>query len=160
MAGALMFQFPAFAQSDSQMREAIDVCRRVPELSARLACYDGAFAPIADNPARNAAPPSTPPRPTAAAAPTPTAAPPADPIPPAGRNPDTSATVSIVALERPDLRTTRFIAADGRVFVRTDTSILRWPDVPFDAELQRSRFGTLYLKILPMNSRVRVAVEQ
>ncbi len=59
----------------------------------------------------------------------------------------TGPTARIVEVQRPSLRTSRLIAADGRVFVESvTTSIIRWPDTPFDVEVNRSITGTYTIR--------------
>lgn len=67
------------------------------------------------------------------------------------------ATARIVEVQTPSTSTTIFHAEDGRVFRRERaTRIYRWPEPPFDVEIQTSRFGTVFLKFED-GLRVRVA---
>jgi hypothetical protein len=63
----------------------------------------------------------------------------------------------IVEVEEVSVSTTHFHAADGRVFIRANAQRrYRWPEAPFDVEIQYSRFGTTYLKF-DSGLRIRVA---
>lgn len=153
-----MLQPSALAQSDDDIAAAVQACQRVAEISARLACYDRAFPPVMGP----AAEPGTP---TAAAttassagaARAAAAAPPAPPAPPEQARWEAAI---IVDMEMPSLRTTIFHAEDGRVFVRDDaTTVIQWPDTPFDVEVQTSFLGTsIYLKLPRGGPRVRVVL--
>jgi hypothetical protein len=150
-------QAPANAQSDDDIAAAVRACQLVTELSARLACYDRAFPPLTESasepgtPAAAAATPGAASAARAEAAPTPPAPPERAPRWEAAR---------IVEVESPDLRTTVFHAEDGRVFVRQDaTSVIQWPDTPFDVEVQTSFLRTsTYLKLPGRGPRVRVTL--
>jgi hypothetical protein len=155
----------ANAQSDAEILEAVRACQRVPELSSRQACYDRAVPPIVE-PAQNV------PAPTVESldeAPAPIVEP-VDiddaPTPPPERvaiveEPESLPTMlRIVEVQMPSVVTTRFLAADGRMFVRANAhTIHRWPDAPFDVEIQVSTFGATYLKFPESGLRVRVAVD-
>jgi len=126
-------------------------------------------APVAAaEPAPPPAPPPVPPAVPAEQAPAPQAA----MLPPAAQRTEPPETAGaddeeqgsnesiahIVAVETPSISSTYFHAADGRVFARERALVkYSWPEPPFDAEIQISRFGGMYLK-LPNNLRVRVAV--
>jgi hypothetical protein len=73
---------------------------------------------------------------------------------------ETAPTARIVEVQMPSLSTTLFLAADGRTFVRENaTTVIRWPDTPFDVEIQTGLFGTSTFLQLPGGSRrVRVVV--
>jgi hypothetical protein len=189
----------AIAQSDAELLEAVRACQRVPDVLARLACYDRALPPAAqaadvdsvpgsreERVAAAAGPipaPEPTPRPAARPAPVPAArpapvpaadpAPEPTPVPAAGPAPNPApifqpqrdsaeslpTMVQIVELRNPSLRTTEFYAADGRVFVRSNaTTIPRWPEPPFEVEIQTGMFGAIYLKFPDSGPRVRVAV--
>lgn len=128
------------AQSDAQSPEAARACQRVAERSSRLECYDRAFPPIVDPVDRN------------------------DSLPQARElvAPDSEPelTARIIEVQMPSLSTTLFLAADGRTFVRERaTTVIRWPDTPFDAEVQTNNFGTsTYLKLPGTTPRFRVVV--
>jgi hypothetical protein len=136
-------QAPANAQSENDIAAAVRACQLVAELSARLACYDRAFPPLMGSAAGAA---------SAEAAPRP-----APPAPPEQARWEAA---RILDVEMPDLRTTLFHAEDGRVFVRQDaTSLIQWPDTPFDVEVQTSFLRTsIYLKLPGRGPRVRVAL--
>lgn len=130
------------AQSDTQLPEAASACRRVPERSARLDCYDRAFPPMVESVDGNDSLPLRDGR----------AAPAAAPAPPR------AATARIVEVEMPSLDTTVFRAADGRVFVRERArTVLRWPDPPFDVAIETGQFGTSTYLRFPDGLRIRVA---
>jgi hypothetical protein len=154
------------AQSRAEMREAVNTCQRIQELSSRLACYDRAFPPVIEPDAGNE------PTPVAQTPPLRQESPPAVPTSPGTQPPaptqrsapareadERPVMAQIINLEMPSVRTTRFYAADGRVFVRSDATIPRWPDLPFEVEVQTGHFGTVYLRFPATNLRVRVAVE-
>lgn len=169
----------ANAQSDAQILDGVRACQRVPELSFRLACYDRVLPPIVesvdseDSPAASREPVATATEPARREQAATVAAPAreerianvaepsreervanvAEPEPPR------PTTVQIVEVQTPSPGTTRFVAADGRVFVRANaTTIHRWPDTPFDVEIQLSRFGTTFLRFPESRLRIRVAV--
>ena len=65
------------------------------------------------------------------------------------------------------MRTSRLIAADGRVFVESNsTTIVRWPDTPFNIEVNTGRTGTITLRALDVDRDrgqgrgIRVALER
>ena len=155
---AYALQVPANAQSENDIAAAVRACQRVAELSARLACYDRAFPPLMGSAAEPGAPASAAASPGSAGAVRAEAAPPLPPAPPA-QAPRWEA-ARIVEVESPDLRTTIFHAEDGRVFVRQDaTSVIRWPDTPFDVEIETSFLRTsTYLKLPGRGQRVRVTL--
>jgi hypothetical protein len=139
--GLVLFQSVANAQSNTATPEAADDCRRVPERALRLACYDRAFPPITEAIDDDDLLPPREERVAPAAAPEPSAP-----------------TARIVEVEMPSLDTTLFRAADGRVFVRERaTTVVRWPDTPFDVEIETSIFGTSTYLRLPGGRRIRVA---
>jgi hypothetical protein len=150
-------QATAKAQSENDIAATVRACQLVAELSARLACYDRAFPPLAGSapepgaPAAAAATQGSAGAARAAAAPSPPTPPEQAPRWEAAR---------IVEVESPDLRTTIFHAEDGRVFVRQDaTSVIQWPDTPFDVEVQTSFLRTsTYLKLPGRGPRVRVTL--
>jgi len=128
------------AQSDAQSPEAVRACQRVTERSSRLACYDRAFPPIVESVDSD------------------------DSLPQArervASDSEPELTARIVEVQMPSLSTTRFLAADGRTFVRERaTTVIRWPDTPFDVEVQTNNFGTsTYLKLPGTAPRFRVVV--
>lgn len=140
LASALQPQ--ALAQSDADIAATVRACQLVTELSARLACYDRAFPPIP----QGAAEPGT------RTADTPRAL--------TNRGEALGARARIVEIEMPSLGTTVFRAEDGRVFVRDNaTTVIQWPDTPFDVEVQTSLLGTsTYLKGAGAGPRVRVVI--
>ncbi|MGD2166926.1 MAG: hypothetical protein PVF63_02395 [Gammaproteobacteria bacterium] len=136
----------ANAQSDAEILESARACQRVTDVSSRLSCYDRVLPPVVES-HRNVEPPPQPQR-SASAAP---AAEPDRPLP---------ASVQIVEVETPDLATTVFHAANGRVFVRENARTRhRWPEPPFDVEIETSRFGTsTFLSFPATGLRIRVTV--
>jgi hypothetical protein len=149
-------QAPANAQSDNDIAAAARACQLVAEVSARLACYDRAFPPLTGSAAEPGAPAAAAATPGSAAARAEAAPPP--PAPPE-QSPRWEA-ARIVKIESPDLRTTIFHAEDGRVFVRDRaTTVIQWPDTPFDVEVQTSFLRTsTYLKLPGGGPRVRVTI--
>ncbi len=168
---AWLLQPIASAQTDAELLDAARACQRITGLSSRLQCYDRAFPPAVESAAREEAPAvRVEPAPVAspperAAAPASNAAPArnAEPAPPRAASSASAfgTTARIVEVQTPKVGVTRFRAEDGRVFVRSDlTSIPRWPEAPFDVEIQTARFGTSTFLHFPGTSlRVRVAVE-
>ncbi|MDG2091431.1 MAG: hypothetical protein P8J61_10125 [Gammaproteobacteria bacterium] len=162
----------AHAQSDSELIDAVRTCQNVEGLSGRLACYDqvlppgtasiGNISPVVENNVSTR---------------TSTA--------PASREAELEAevadleqqlmvetsdilpTAQIVEVQRPSVRTSRLIAADGRVFVESNsTTIVRWPDTPFNIEVNTGRTGTITLRALDVDRDrgqgrgIRVALER
>lgn len=163
-AGAGLVPTQAFAQSDAEIIGTVRVCQQVPEENARLACYDRILPPANGNaavsrqePAQRAntpaAPANNPPQ-TASSV-------------PEGRgsvvpffNQSDAVMTQIVEVEQLSLTNARVTAADGTVFVQSNsTTVTRWPDTPFEVEVQRGAFGTIYLWLEDSRQRVRVAVE-
>jgi hypothetical protein len=142
---AWLLQPVANAQSDRELLEAVRSCQRVPDLSARIACYDRALPPVSESVDGDDLPA---PRADRAESVTTIAEP----------ERRLATTVQIVEVQMPSLTTTRFVAADGRVFVReSTTSVYRWPDTPFDVEIEFARFGTsMYLQFPQSGLRIRV----
>ncbi len=59
-------------------------------------------------------------------------------------NPDEIPTARIIEVQRPTVRSSRLIAEDGRVFVESSsTTIVRWPDTPFDVSVSTTLTGTI-----------------
>jgi hypothetical protein len=138
-----LLQPAANAQSSAETPEAVRACQRVAGSSSRLACYDRAFPPVLDS--VDGGDTSTLREERVATV--------AEPEPPL------ATTVRIVEVQMPSLDTTRFVAADGRIFVRERArTVVRWPDTPFDVEIQSGIFGTIYLKFPDSGRRIRVSV--
>jgi hypothetical protein len=158
---AWLLQPVAFAQSDAAIAATVRACQREAAMSSRLACYDRAFPPVSETADRNDAPASAEARVAAVPAPEPPPQRAAQPAPQQPSSQSASSTIArIVEVEMPSIDTTVFRAEDGRVFVRSNaTSVVRWPETPFDVEVDRSMFGnTTYLNFPGRNLRVRVAV--
>jgi len=68
----------------------------------------------------------------------------------------------IVEVQTPSVAETLLVAADGRVFVRTNsTTVVRWPDAPFEVDVEKSWLGnSLYLVHPRTGERVRVGVRK
>jgi len=66
----------------------------------------------------------------------------------------------IVEVQTPSVATTLLVAADGRVFVRTNSAtVVRWPDAPFDVDIEKRLVGnSLYLVHPRTGERVRVGL--
>lgn len=141
---AWLLQPVANAQSDAETLEAVRACQRVPGLSSRLACYDSALPPIVNSVDGDVSPPPLEERAATVARP----------------EPPLATTVQIVEVQMPSLNTTLFRAADGRVFVRENArTIHRWPDTPFDVQIESSILGSsTYLRFPNSGLRVRVVV--
>ena len=144
----------ANAQSDVDP-DAVRSCQRVADRSLRLDCYDRAFPPEVESEESAEALES------------------AEFVEPVHGDDaprqrrervatvaETGSTARIVEVQMPSLGTTLFLAADGRTFVRENaTTVIRWPDTPFDAEIHTGLFGTSTFLQLPGGSRrVRVVV--
>lgn len=137
----VLLQSVANSQVDTPIPEAARECRRVPEGALRLACYDRAFPPLVEAGRGDASLPSR-----------------EEPAAPVAASEPPATTARIVEVQMPSLDTTVFRAADGRVFVRERaTTVIRWPDPPFDVEIETSRFGTSTYLRLPGGLRIRVA---
>ncbi len=162
-------QTQAFAQSDAEIIGTVRVCQQVPEEDARLACYDRILPPTNGNaavsrqePAQRANTSAASSRPATPANPPQTAS-----SVPEGRgsvvpffNQSDAVMTQIVEVEQLSLTNARVTAADGTVFVQSNaTTVTRWPDTPFEVEVQRGAFGTIYLWLEDSRQRVRVAVE-
>ncbi len=151
----------ATAQSDATILTLVRACQSVAGLSERLACYDRVLPPGTDSvgvttetPARTTAPVArsteTIDRSNARVS----------------REQELESTVAeleeqlvretggepvarIIEVQRPTVRTSRLIAEDGRVFVESiTTSIINWPDTPFDVEVNRSITGTYTIRAM------------
>jgi hypothetical protein len=143
----------ANAQPEAQTPEAVRACQRMTEESARLDCYDRAFSPTIESVDGDDS------RPTIESvdggdSPPP---PPQEPAAPAS---ELESMARIVEVQMPNLSTTIFRAEDGRTFVRENaTTVVHWPDAPFDVEIQKGFFGTsTYIKLPGKNPRIRVVV--
>jgi hypothetical protein len=141
----------ASAQSDAQVLQSVRACQAVSGLSERLACYDRVL------------PPGTSTVGTVATVATERATETIDRgAPVASReqeleatvadleqrlleeNPDEIPTARIIEVQRPTVRSSRLIAEDGRVFVESSsTTIVRWPDTPFDVSVSTTLTGTI-----------------
>jgi len=148
------------AQPNADVAAAVSACQRLPGGSSRLDCYDRAFPPLVaaqaeqDAATRSESDAARRDEQSAAAAPASRDATADEPVRASADR------AHIVELQIPSLTTTVLVAADGRVFVRENgVSILRWPDAPFDVDIETSRFGSSTYLIHPgTHQRVRVAV--
>jgi len=159
---ACLLQPIAYAQTDAEILASARACQNIAGLSLRLACYDRVLPPATES--------------TGTGVPRP--APRVDnrPSVPAVSNRentpstreaeleetvaelqerlqrdeiDSATTARIIEVERPSVRTSRLYAEDGRVFVESvTTSIIRWPETPFDVEVNRSITGTISLRAI------------
>jgi hypothetical protein len=150
----------AHAQPETDAAAAVGACRRVPDRSTRLDCYDRAFPPLDETEARqNTATQlesSSAPRREESSAPRRERR---------GASEDESAAAfvdhaRIVEVQMPSVTTTVLVTADGRSFVRTNsTTVVRWPEAPFEVDIEKSWLGTsLYLVHPRTGERLRVAV--
>lgn len=147
-----LLQPMAFAQSDSELLQAVRGCQSIGGLSARLACYDDVLPPGTDtigNVTPNIGSNVSSGRSTS--------------ISTSPREAELEATVAdleqqleeesggnpvatIVEVQRPTASSSRLIASDGRVFSETNRqTIVTWPATPFDVEVLRSLTGTISL---------------
>ncbi len=158
----------ANAQSDADVIESVRACQSITGLSARLACYDQVL------------PPGTQITGTVRTTETIDSDDSMD-----SREQELEVTVAdleqqleletldsvptarIIEVSRPDLRSSRLVAADGRVFVESNTTtIVRWPETPFDVEVNRSLTGTITIRAIGVDRDrgqgrgVRVALER
>jgi cell division protein FtsL len=160
----------ANAQSDAEMRESVNICQRVADLSFRLACYDRAFPPPAETIETSDSMPSRDERVVSGDLSEQQRQIQAErqqleaerqqleaerrrvEIEP--ERDRAGSLVRIVEVEQPNLRTSRFITADGRVYVQSDaTRVNRLPEIPFDVEIQSMLAGTTILVIPGPNGR-------
>jgi hypothetical protein len=138
----------ASAQSDAQALQSVRACQAVSGLSERLACYDRVLPPGTSTVGTVATERATETIDRGA--------------PVASReqeleatvadleqrlleeNPDEIPTARIIEVQRPTVRSSRLIAEDGRVFVESSsTTIVRWPDTPFDVSVSTTLTGTI-----------------
>lgn len=154
-----MMQPIAHAQSDAEILESVRACQNIAGLSLRLACYDRVLPPSSES--VEAGVRATPRMENRSPA-----------VSNRGNNPrtreeeleetvaeleeqlqretiDSALTARIIEVQRPSVRTSRLITDDGRVFVESvTTSIVRWPETPFDVEVNRSITGTISLRAI------------
>ena len=152
----------ANAQSDATILTLVRACQSVAGLSERLACYDRVLPPGADS--DGVATDDTPARTTAPVARSTETIDRGNPR--VSREQELESTVAeleeqlaretggepvarIIEVQRPSVRTSRLIAEDGRVFLESiTTSIINWPDTPFDVEVNRSITGTYSIRAI------------
>lgn len=148
----------AFAQSDAELLlNVLRSCQNVEGLSARLACYDEILPPGAGTVGNvssrvESRVPST----GSAVTPTRQAELEATVAELEQRlleeNPDEIPTARIIEVQRPTVRSSRLISADGRVFVESNsTTIVRWPDTPFDVSVSTTLTGTINITAIDEN---------
>ncbi|MBN4053615.1 hypothetical protein JYT97_01885 [Haliea sp. AH-315-K21] len=145
-----LMQPVAHAQSEVEILDSVRACQNLTGMSSRLACYDRILPPTAGSAATVEAVD----RGNRASL-------------PVTREAELEATVAeleeqlvretgaiiptaqIIEVERPSVRTSRLVAADGRVFVESNpTTIVRWPETPFDVDINRSITGTITLRAI------------
>ena len=144
----LLFVTPSTnAQSDSQTLESLRACQNVPELSSRLSCYDQILPPSAETLDSDNSFAS---REELAAT-----------VAKYEQQEELETSAEIIEIQKPSLRTSRLLAADGRVFVQSKaTTTTQWPEVPFNIEIESSLFGsTKYIKIPGRRDRIRISIE-
>tara|TARA_R110002110_G_scaffold95455_1_gene246628 strand:- start:193620 stop:194126 length:507 start_codon:yes stop_codon:yes gene_type:complete len=142
----------AFAQSDQEIVDSMRTCQQIPEMSARLACYDRVLPPVNETPGVATQVPRANPLPRAERESRPVEAAPAAPAAGAGM-------VRIVELEKPSLSRSVLTAEDGRVYTATSNTVVPWPDPPFMIQTTTGAFGTTYLVLPGTNDRIRVSVD-
>jgi len=174
---AWFVQTVAYAQSDAEIRESVRACQRMSELSFRLACYDSAFPPLVgtvdsdDSMASGEEPVAEEPATSLATLEQQLEAE-RQQLEAERRQIETErqqienaqqieSTAQIVEVQQPNMRTSRFITADGRVFVqRNATRINRLPETPFDVEIEYLLAGsTIFVIPGPGDQRIRVLLE-
>lgn len=151
----------ANAQSDTAILASVRACQSVTGLSERLACYDRVLPPGTDSVGTVGATRAAPPTPIARTTETIDRG-----NARVSREQELESTVAeleeqlaretggvpiarIIEVQRPSVRTSRLIAEDGRVFVESiTTSIINWPETPFDVEVNRSITGTYTIRAI------------
>ena len=152
------------AQSDATILTLVRACQSVAGLSERLACYDRVLPPGADS--DEVTSDDTPARTTAPVAGSTETIDSGNGHTRVSREQELESTVAeleeqlvretggepvarIIEVQRPSVRTSRLIAEDGRVFLESiTTSIINWPDTPFDVEVNRSITGTYTIRAI------------
>jgi hypothetical protein len=173
---AWLTQANVYAQSDDEILESVRACQNIAGLSLRLACYDRVLPPAVES--LEGGSPRAVPRIENRPAVSNRGA--------SGRSReeleetvaeleeqlereaiDASNTARIIEVQRPSVRTSRLIAEDGRIFVESvNTSIIRWPETPFNVQINRSITGTITLRAIGVDGDrglgrgIRVAQER
>ena len=156
------------AQSDAEILEQLSECSAVTPDRARLNCFDGVFAGLAQ--ARRAAETGSP---GAAAAPsafetetgtTAVAAREAEPVARRARRNSTiperdSRVVTVVRMLTLARGNLRFVTEDGEVFTQpVGEARGRYPTLPFEAELDAGSMGSFFIEPIEMGPRTRVSL--
>ncbi len=69
-------------------------------------------------------------------------------------------TIQIIEVQTPTLSSFRLITSEGEVLYKNKlTSVINWPETPFEAEVDQGLVGTLFLKIPGRTKTIRVSVE-
>jgi hypothetical protein len=159
----------AMAQTADRREAALQACLAIESDRQRLACLEAELHAAGESeqaPSREAAPVSAPapapaqeapPRlePNRAAEPIERASPPSED--PAGQR---RQTVTIVDVRRNVLGDTYFETADGRVLLQRSVNRGRYPDPPFQAELDGAALDTYFLSSPLGGPRVRVSIAE
>ncbi len=172
----LTFSLPlsSQAQSDAEVATIVQICKNIPGISARLNCYDNAFPPpvqtidLPETVEVVEAVPANEPEPMDSNSSLPTREELVETVAELEQRLQTqviednnSNMVRIVEVEKPSLRTSRLVSADGRVFLQTNSrSVTPWPETPFEIELTTGRMGATYLILYTNNERQRIRVMQ
>jgi hypothetical protein len=145
----------------------LKACAAIERGNARLACYDG----VLGRPATAPEPATT----SAVNPPPPQAATPAGPAPAVSAAPNTAASATALPPSAPDnaqqtvvitevrLRSPTdavFVTANGQVWEQIDTGRGRYPEVPFEATLERGSLGSMFLASPAGGPRIRVRLRQ
>ena len=147
-----LMQPSAYAQSETELLGAVRTCQNIDGLSERLACYDQVLPPgaaVIEN--------ITPMIEVSTGRSTATTSREAELEKAVAEleqqleigSLSESPLARIVEVKRPSASTSRLIAADGRVFVESNsTTIVRWPDTPFDLEVNIGITGTITVRAI------------
>lgn len=137
-----MISLLALAQSDDARDEAVEACLAVESDRDRLSCLETVLGADEAEPEAPAAPRAEsrgPVRAPESAASTPR-------------------TVTIVDVRRNPLGHTRFYTANGQVYLQTSANRGRYPEVPFEAELDEASRESFFLRSPLGGPRVRVSL--
>jgi hypothetical protein len=138
----------------------LQACAAIERSNARLACYDGVLGRTPSPPepaATTAANPAPPPEVPTSVAPD-AAAGVAPPPRPAADNAPQAIVVTELRLRGPT--TAVFVTANGQVWDQIDNGRGRYPEVPFEATLERGSFSSMFLISPAGGPRIRVRLRE
>ena len=132
----------------------LEACAAIERSNARLACYDGVLGrpPSPEEPAATTAAPSPAATPGAAAVVPAVAA----AAPSAAASSATPRTVVIVEVRLRSPSDATFVTDDGQVWDQIDSGRGRYPEVPFEATLERGSFSSTFLVSPAGGPRIRI----